>query len=239
VNPAQAMGTFLRVWRQEWAGLSREQLAIAVSARAPRARVTRYVVRKWEEGQPPHSTAELDALLAVMQRHGITRWEADDFREVVLVACASRQYPELFPDESIAHREDVEQFAASGGWAPHGVVGLVACLRELDEAVRGEQRPHVDCRQARKQKAALGYLGAAIAGVHRMQARPALSGSAAAWTADHLAAHFGRRGLGVGLSVGDLRIMEADSGFAASPGSRRRPGASGTANSASGRWPCD
>jgi hypothetical protein len=210
MNPSQAMGTFLRVWREEWAGLSREQVAIAVSARAPRAKVTRYVVRKWEEGQPPHNTAELEALLAVMQRHGITRWEAEDFRQVVLASCASRQYPELFPDESIAYRDDVDEAARGLGGAEGNVVQLVACLKEVDVAVRGGQRSGVDWRQGRRQQAALGYLGAAIAGVHRRQARPALSGSAAASAADHLAAYFGRGAVGGSLSVGSLRIAEAD-----------------------------
>jgi hypothetical protein len=208
VNPAQAMGTFLRVWRQEWAGLSREQVAIAVSARAPKAKVTRYVVRKWEEGQPPHSTAELEALLSVMQRHGITRWDAEDFQKVALAACASRQYPELFSDDSFAYREDVDQLAAGDGLAEHGIVGLVACLQEVDEAVRGEQRPRVDWRQARRQQAALGYLGGAIVGAHFRADRPTAAAFAAARTAEHLAAYFGRGGLGGHLTPGYLRMHE-------------------------------
>jgi hypothetical protein len=208
MNPSQAMGTFLRVWRREWAGLSREQLAIAVAARAPKAKVTRYVVRKWEEGQPPHSTAELEALLAVMQRHGVTRWEAEDFRKAVLASCASRQYPELFSEDGFAYREDVDELARGRAWAEHGVVGLLACLKEVDEAVRGEQRPRVDWRQARRQQAALGYLGMAIASAHVRANRPALGVSAAARTADHLAAYFGQGGLGAALPVGHVRYLE-------------------------------
>ena len=141
MNAAQAMGTFLRTWRAEWAGLSQTQLAMAVSARRPKAKpVTRDVVREWEQGQPPHSTAELEALLAVMQRHGITEWEADDFRQAVFAACSSRQYPELFPDESIAHREDVDELAAA---AVGSIVALVTRTYELQEAEIGR----ASCRE--------------------------------------------------------------------------------------------
>ena len=100
MRPAQAMGTFLKVWRSEWAGLSRAQLAIAVSAWLTNGkRVKPGVVRWWEDGQPPGSTEELEALLQVMRTHGLTFPEVSQFRTAVFAACLDRQYPGLNCDD--------------------------------------------------------------------------------------------------------------------------------------------
>ena len=72
MNPAQAMGTFLRTWRSEWARMSRAQLATAISALCRNGkRVTPFIIQEWEDGQPPKTTAELDGLCAVMARNGL------------------------------------------------------------------------------------------------------------------------------------------------------------------------
>jgi hypothetical protein len=112
MKSAEAMGTFLRTWRSQWAGLSRGQLALAVSARSGKRRpVTAEVVRAWEQGQPPKSTAEFEALLTVMGRKGLTDIEVGQFRRAVFAACLDRHYPELFAAEDFAERPDVDEEA--------------------------------------------------------------------------------------------------------------------------------
>ena len=109
MKPAGVMGLFLRTWRTEWVGMTRGQLALALSARQG-VRVTDSVVRAWETGQPPATTAEFDALLDVMSRHGLTRPEIDDFRRAILAAVCDRQYSDLFPDEDFAYQDDVDDY---------------------------------------------------------------------------------------------------------------------------------
>jgi Helix-turn-helix domain len=183
------MGRFIRVWRREWAGLSREQLAIAVSGLCRgRPRVSRHGVQAWEEGQPPHSTEELEALLTVMGRHGLNEEEAEDFRRTVFAACASRQYPELFLDDGIAYRPDVDSVAESlyveyltfGSRRvthPH----LLVIVDELALAVDGGQGPPPGRGQRRKQLTALALARAAL-GIRQGGAR----GRKAWWAADLL-----------------------------------------------------
>ena len=133
-----AMGTFLRVWRREWAGLSRAQLARAVSSAVNgKPEVSPATVRHWEEGQPPQTAKELDALLRVMRRHWLTDPEIADFRRTVLAATASRQYPDLFDTEGFAQRRDVEEAAVALAEREHlepcsvSIVHLVVLLEEL------------------------------------------------------------------------------------------------------------
>ena len=112
MNPALAMGTFIRVWRERWAKLTREQLAQALPATCALGRpVAAHVVYAWERGQPSRTAAELDALLQVMHRRGLHEAELTDVRRTAMATCAARQYPELFPDEAFASREDVDQVA--------------------------------------------------------------------------------------------------------------------------------
>jgi len=143
MNPARAMGTFLRTWRAEWAHLSRAQLAVAVAARGkPRKKVTPDIIREWEDGQPPASTAELDALLQVMREHGLTNPEVGQFQTAVFAACLDRHYPDLYEGESLADRPDIDEIAEAvfreGQWPGRSgtsAVHLVAAIHELREAV--------------------------------------------------------------------------------------------------------
>jgi len=95
--PARSMGEFLREWREEQARLSRARVAIAINAKLPKGRqIPHDRVRRWEEGQPPNSTEELEALCQTMREHGIAPSELKQFREAVFAASAQRRYPELF-----------------------------------------------------------------------------------------------------------------------------------------------
>jgi hypothetical protein len=112
MNPSRLMGTFLRTWRSEWARVSRAQLATSLSAHHQNhKRVTPFIIQEWEDGQPPKTTAELDALCAVMGRNGLVGPEVHQFRRAVFAACADRQYPELFETEGFAQRRDVDEAA--------------------------------------------------------------------------------------------------------------------------------
>ena len=214
MSPAQAMGTFLRVWREEWAGLSREQVAIAVSALAPKAKVSKYVVREWEQGQPPHSATELQALELVMRVHGITPPEAEQVRQAVFDACSSQRYPELFEDESIAHREDVEELAytlhrrEAAAPCATSIVSLVAFQRELEAAVYGTESG-VDGPQAGGRRLALAWVRSIMGHRHWKHAeRPTQAARCFGDNADFLGAYFGRHGLPPDLSVLGQRSCE-------------------------------
>jgi len=99
MGPSQMMGTFLRVWRQQRVGMTRAQLAIAVSAAGgPGVKVTAGVIRKWESGQPPSSAAHLQALLRVMARKGLAPAETSRFRDLALAAVGDRHYAGLYDD---------------------------------------------------------------------------------------------------------------------------------------------
>jgi len=212
LSPAQAMGTFLRVWREEWASPSREQLAIAVSALAPKAKVTKYVVREWERGQPPHSTAELEALLQVMGRDGLTRYETNDLRQVVLLACADRQYPELFDGQNLAWREDVDEVARTA-WLQRGgtdnLVATVAGLAELEAAIAGEGRWRPGPTQLQRQQAALLCVNGTLAAFHGAAGRRGPARALSAANANLIRVWFGARG-----PVGDLSVLSERGGAA-------------------------
>ncbi len=84
MKPAHTMGTLIRVWRREWAGLSRAQPTPAVSAAASGAgRVTTDDVYAWEGDRPPHTWPELRGLLQLMQRHGPHQTELDEFHQAL------------------------------------------------------------------------------------------------------------------------------------------------------------
>ena len=160
MGPTQAMGAFLRTWRAEWAGLSRAQLALAVSRHCPKRRgVTAAVIRVWEAGQVPVTSAELAALCSVMEQRGLLPLELDDFRQHVFGACVEGQYPELFPGDETIHRPDIDQLARllyTPGYMPGGyaVVWLVSVLRELRQAVGAEPpRPCAPAQSQRQQDA--------------------------------------------------------------------------------------
>ena len=162
VQPASAMGTFLRVWRSEWACLSRAQLANAIQLHLTgRKRVTAGVIRWWEAGQPPENAEELEALCLVMRAHDLTAPEVEQFRLSVFAACANRQYPELFVDADEAQRPDIDEAAQAlwhricpdtGQSYPYqDIVRRVVLLDELESALSrsavepGDER--LRCRQ--------------------------------------------------------------------------------------------
>ena len=209
MDAARAMGTFLRTWRAEWAGLSQAQLAVAVSAHCGGThRIEKYTIGEWEKGQAPHSTAELEALLGVMRRHGITETEAGDFRQAVFAACCSRHYPELFADTGTAHSEDVDglayelhrrEEAAPGATS---IVDLVALQSELEQAVTGEEALQAGRTQRCRQHTALAWVRSVLGRRHwRHASRPAQAARVFSSNCDSLAAQFGPRGLPPDLSV--------------------------------------
>jgi hypothetical protein len=177
VGPAQQMGTFLRVWRSEWAGLSRAQLANALHAVTPRAAgVTPHVIRRWEEGQPPGGTDELQALLLVMRRHELAQVEVDEFLHVVMAACVGRQYPGLLPEDDFSELADCDVLAETYYWRDvcqdqANVVSLVARQHELEQALLGPERPAAVGRRLRKQEAALAWTWAACQVQHYARGR--------------------------------------------------------------------
>lgn len=169
VNPAAVMGTFLRTWRAEWTGLSRAQLAIAVNAkRRSGRRLSEDRMRRWEEGQPPKSTAELEALCEVMGERGLFPLEIKQFQQAVFAACADRQFPELFTNAEWVYRDDVDAWARRVvGWerlyrTPANIVDLVAGVEELSRVVESDQRPRPSPAQRQRQRTALVYLRGAL-----------------------------------------------------------------------------
>jgi len=206
------MGTFLRVWRQEWVGMTRAQLATAVTAAGgPRVKVTEGVIRKWESGQPPHSTDHLRALLRVMARKGLVPGEIDAFRDLVLAAVGERQYPELYGDEPIVGRPDVDEYAmneyvAEMGAPSHRVspefVRYTAEIHELEEALGAQ---HSGAEQMRKQQIALIHLRGALM-FHTSGRQDRLSARLALANLRLIRGCFGPRGLSDHLSVDGMRM---------------------------------
>jgi len=197
VKPAAAMGLFLRTWRAEWVGMTRGQLALALSAR-PGVRVPEGVVRAWESGQPPASTAEFDALLDVMAHHGLTRPEIDDFRRAILAAVCDRQYADLFPDEDFAWRDDVVDVAwATHQQAPHprerDVVNLVCCVQELQAAIEDGAGSRTGRDRVHEQQVALIWMRSALGSRIFDAGRPLQSAQLHDETARLLREFFGSR----------------------------------------------
>jgi len=215
MRPAHAMGTFLKVWRSEWAGLSRAQLAIGVSACVTNGRrVKPGVVQWWEEGQPPGTTEELEALLTVMQRHGLQPREALQFRRAVFAACVDRQYPEFFEGEDFGYQRDVDEAAHTlfeRHWTPGGadLVQLVALADSVARAIRDTPSARAPAGQARRQAVALCYLRALIADAHDYGSRPEAAATAWAENREALQGHLGRGGLGWPLTPLYGRVREA------------------------------
>jgi len=214
VNPARAMGLFLRTWRGEWAGFSRGRLAIAVNGRLDgHGRVTERVVQKWEEGQPPASSDELVALCRVMQQNGLTPPEVEQFRQAVLVGCSAHHYPELFLDDDVAYRDDIEQVAEALRWAliddggATNVVRLVAYAKDLEAAVLAREARPGNGPQARRQRAALAWLWCAIAWRHYSAGRMVQAARLATANAEHVALHFGARGIRPDLTPFTERLL--------------------------------
>jgi len=218
VNAAQVMAVFLRTWREEWAGLSRAQLALAVSAQCESSsgkRIAPDVVRKWERGQPPETAEELAALTLVMRRHGLQASEVEQFRQAAFAACVARQYPGLFQEEDLAYRSDLADMAQTmfvRYWDTPGaasIVQLTANVRHLEQATQGELRPSASREETRRQQSALCHLRALLADAHGYAGRFRAAAEVLAANADALEAWFGPRGLGFPLSPLAQRGVEA------------------------------
>jgi len=212
MRPSRALGTFLRVWRKEWAGMTRAQLAIAVSgALSGRARVTEEIVRQWEEGQPPKTTAQLEALLAVMLRKGLTPFEIDQVRAAALAAVGDRHYPELYDDEPFASRPDNEVLAQTD-WSLMWVTGRFTDARfiqwaaDVEELRQALAEPCRDPSQQRRQDAALVYRLVCLAQHHLFSGRDRLDCACWGEVARLLVCCFGRGGLNPWLHPADAAL---------------------------------
>ncbi|NPV48452.1 MAG: hypothetical protein HPY69_16050 [Armatimonadetes bacterium] len=169
VDPAHVMGRFLRLWRAEWAGLSREQLARIISTDlGRRRRITPAIVRAWELGQPPSSTEQLMAVLATMARYGVPADTVMGFRETVLLAAVTRQYPGVLQYDSPLDRPDADAMAQGllqesrrrGGRASLPLVlGLV---EDLQGALAPSKGPRPNRAERQRLQVALAFARAAL-----------------------------------------------------------------------------
>ena len=197
MKPAAAMALFVRTWRAKWVGMTRGQLALALSAH-PGVRVTEEVVRAWESGQPPGSTAEFDALLDVMGHHGLTRPEIDDVRRAILAAVCDRQYSDLFPDDYFAYQDDVVAAArllSQDASHPRecDVVNLVCFVHELESATARGARSRLGRDRVCQQQIALIWMRNALASRAFSAGRPLQSAQLHTETAHLFREFFGSR----------------------------------------------
>jgi hypothetical protein len=212
-----AAGVFLRQWRSEWAGLSRARLAQAVTTTCGGGKpVTAATVREWEQGQPPRTTEELKALLAVMGANGLLPVEVAQFRDALFADLARRQYPELFDDTDPAGSADVEALAEAQWTAalereqPPDVVGLVLFAEMLRQALLKAGTPELSPEQERRLQVALCLLQACLARNHDFSGRGTLAGRTWGATAQFAEAFVGAGGLPASVpSVLHMRMEEA------------------------------
>lgn len=176
------MGTFLRVWRSEWARLSQAQLANAVQRHLNGHRpVTTGVVRWWEQGQPPAGTEELEALCRVLEAHQISAAEVEQFKSVVFAACVDRHYPGLLPpyvsvdDETILQTAVRYEDAARCNVGVPQTIAVVAILSELGPLVLGRLHAPAPGTREQAQDAAYVLLLNALAGCHSRAGRLVLA----------------------------------------------------------------
>ncbi|MGD9498241.1 MAG: helix-turn-helix domain-containing protein [Armatimonadota bacterium] len=211
MSPAQAFGTFVKYWRSQWAGLTQAQLAIAIGAHCRGQRVTERVVRRWEEGQPPVDIEELDALLTVMRKHGLSEPEIGHVRRAIFAACLDRHYAGLFIAEEFAQLPDVDVLAEGslGDWpqapASRDPVELVAQLESLERAVGRDLEPAAPGSQRRRQQAALAFVRQTMAWYCGVTDRGALGVRALAANLPYLDACFGSGEVGGKLSTLETR----------------------------------
>lgn len=212
MKPSSALGTFLRYWRSEWAGLSRAQLALAVAAQCRRKRVTEAMVRAWERGQPPADTEELDALLAVMRRHGLNEPEIGHVRHAIFAACLDRHYPELFPEDDFAEQPDVDQMAGREydhwPWSSttDDVVKLAGELESLERTVGRDFEPAQPDSQRRRQQVALAFARQSMCHYCEATARYGLAARHAVVNERFVADCFGPAGTCRNLNATNQRI---------------------------------
>jgi hypothetical protein len=136
------------------------------------------VIYWWEEGQPPSTTEELEALLQVMRTHGLSSPEVDQFRTAVFAACLDRQYPGLAGDEELCHRRDIAEVIEHRLWPcrwsspadwPISIVQSVGLMVDLERSA-GVGRT----RQAIAQQQALAMMRAMPVGTHERAGRSPL-----------------------------------------------------------------
>jgi len=198
--------------------LSRGQLATAVSAQLQcrdGKPIAPAVVRKWEQGQPPQTAEELQALTLVMRRHGLSAAAVEHFRQTVYASCVARQYPDLFDQPDLAERDDVDEVAHAAfqqHWhTPHSadIVTLTTNVAELEAATQEARRPLPEGSRGRGQQTALCMLRALLAEAHALDNRLALAAAAHRANAEALRAWFGEHGLGWPLTPLAQRTLEA------------------------------
>ncbi len=210
MRAAQSMGLFLRTWRSEWAGLTRGQLALAVSRAAGR-NVAVPVIRAWEMGQAPGSTEELQALLEVMGRHGLSRPEVEQFRQAVFAACLDRHYEGLLGGESLADLPDLEEVTealCAREDVQRGTLSLVTLtigVEELRQARQADLLSTRGRRTGRARQAALVRMLDVLARRHGYSGRETVAARLFAEAADVAATDFGPSGLGGDLTELVLR----------------------------------
>jgi len=208
------MGTFIRTWRAEWAGLSRAQVAIAANGKLGRSRhISGETVRRWEEGQPPKSAEELRALCVLIQSCPLPERTLLDFRRTVFAACAVRQYPDILTGKPLAERVDVEELARNSHRRPTEMdfVGLVASVAEMEDAISDPAGAGLTGARLRRAEVGLAVLRATLAEALSLDIRWPWTYTASlfAGNADFIADRFGPGGLGGSLSVLGQRIREA------------------------------
>ncbi len=219
MDPARVMCTFLRVWRKDWARLSRKQLAAAVSVELGRS-IDQHVVRSWEMGQPPRTSEELQALGRVLSARGLTGWELDEVKDAVFAAVLARQYPTLFEVDDLIHSPGLDDFVESvvSRTLHLPIVDHVAIIHALETALQGSWSLPDSDPLRRRQTIALAHLKAWL--VHRQQwvGRYALMGRMAEEVAGFLALTIGSSALSAECSVASMRRLKAFSlALSASP----------------------
>ena len=209
MDPARVMGTFLRTWREAWLGLSRGELCYRVNGLNRKARLTTEVVRRWEQGQAPMRSAQLEALLRVMRgenlngREGrLSSREAVQFLDLCITAPGARRYSDLLPDDCFGLRTDVRKASqAVFGSKPQApipltVMHIVTAIGDILGALADARHLNSSRDAVRDRQVAAAWLQAALAGCHNHSGRHRLSAGASFANAEFLESHFGQTGIG-------------------------------------------
>jgi hypothetical protein len=153
-----------------------------------------------------------------MGRHSLSQPEVEQFRRAVFQACVDRRYPELFDEEGLADRADVDDFVQAAlarerlEPGAHSLVALTAGIEELSRAIARDAQRAAGGRVARGRQAALVRLLTAAADRHSYSGRWWSASRQAGRAADTVATSFGSGGLGGPLTELALRGSEAIEG---------------------------
>lgn len=232
MDPSHVMAAFLRDWRQQWAGLSRAQLAHKVRQVGGGRAVTSDVVRRWEQGQPPKNDRQLDALLCALSSGNaghLTAAERLELETLCVQAAGARRFParSWWREADIANRADVAELAVAAlhhEWrAPEAssTIALWAATQHLGRAVGGDlgDFPHGHRVQ---QVYALAAFRTALAHKHQAVGRFRMAASISHATAELLEEWFGPWGRVEGLLVMNSRTEAALSEELSRPPAQRR-----------------